>query len=95
MELQAIPPPQQAGIDVNALGVQAPAEGVASGAPQEARTQPVAALGSPEVERLANELPKASPETIERIREAIKTKPVDPEIKALIEQLIGGNSAQG
>lgn len=88
-------PPQQAGINVNALGVQAPAEGVASGAPQEARTQPVAALGSPEVERLANELPEASPETIERIREAIKTKPVDPEIKALIEQLIGGNSAQG
>lgn len=88
-------PPQEASINVDALSVQAPAEGVASGAPQEVRREPVAALGSPEVERLANELPEASPETVARIREAMKTKPVDPEIKALIEQLIGGSNAEG
>lgn len=70
----------------------APSGPAATGAPQESRTTAVAPLASPEVERVASELPTASEGLKEKARELVKSRPMDAEVKALIEALIGGKN---
>lgn len=83
-----------AGLNVGALTSGGTVgEAMPSGAPQEPRTAAVERMTTPDVERVATGLPEASPEARERALEILKTKPMDPEIKALIEALIGVQNA--
>jgi len=80
-------------INVEAMLPTVDAREVGSGSPQEVRTAAFELPGTTPTQEAPTAATGPSPETVERIRELLSAKTVDPEIKALIEALIGGKNA--
>jgi uncharacterized protein (TIGR02594 family) len=79
--------------DMSAILPDVSSQEVGSGSPQEARTAAFDLPGTTPTQEAPTAATGPSPETVGRIRELLAAKTVDPEIKALIEALIGGKNA--
>lgn len=74
----------------NAIGAVAPEPGMAQGAPERAATAQVDAQATPVADTTDKAPQRLSDALLERAKEILVGKPLDADVKALIEALIGG-----
>lgn len=74
----------------NATGAVAPEQGMAQGAPERAVTAQVDAQATPVADTTDKAPQRLSDALLERAKEILVGKPLDADVKALIEALIGG-----